>query len=198
MTPTELRNQSCNIAKADAEAALKMAMAIEDPWFSCQALAWGLRYASRERISEISELFIGRSKICADAFQQSAVQAWLVRALAERDFSGEATKVLDGAKKIALNAEPESSKSESLFTLFQAAFPLGAKQLIPLSLLLREGVSAQSHWRCRRNLADALAQLSQIAAGEMGSILASCDERIVVEVKNRISDGLIHPREFFW
>ena len=59
---------------------------------------------------------------CQDDYKRSAVRAWEIAALAERDCPTEARESLSEALALGKCIEPISSRSEALALLLQAAF----------------------------------------------------------------------------
>ena len=74
---------------------------------------------------------------CEDDYKKSAVRAWEIAALAERDCTGEARKSLSEALAIAKCVEPVSSRSEALLLLLQAAFKIGRDEAKSVYEILR-------------------------------------------------------------
>lgn len=187
------------IAKIDTERAISFSVAIHDPWSACQALAWTLRYAPESAIPRIVPELTHRTAMCADEYQQSAVQAWVVAAFAERDLIREADAILIAALKLARTASPCPSRSEALFLLFQAAHPLGCVRLNPIARMIRDAYVARHHWRSARNLVRALAQLARFDKSQVSEILATCHEPVIsARVEREIADRIARPRPFFW
>jgi hypothetical protein len=158
-----------------------------------------VRYAPEHRLAVLTRRTLARTSQGEDAYQRGAVLAWLVRALAERDQKSEAVKVLDEALRRALQATPAASRSEALYLLYNAPFPLGARAVTPLLRHLLALQEAQPHWRCTRALVWALAMHSTIDPGTFDSILKHLpNPKIAARVHRCIALGLTRPREFFW
>ena len=199
MSATHQRNQAIRIAPSDPERALSQAEDIDDPWFSTQALAAVLRYGPEHRISVVCRRALVTASQCSDAYRRGAVLAWLIRALAERGHTSQATTVLDEAVRQVLQATPAGSRSEALFLLYHAAYPMGQRIVAPLLGHLVALQESCSHWRASRALVHALAMHSVIAPDSFSSIISSVrDPKIPPRVHRYIALGLTQPREFFW
>lgn len=87
---------------------------------------------------------------CEDDYKRSAVRAWEVAALAERNLPEPAERALKAAVAVAEKVQPASSRSEALFNLFQAAFALGRHQAEWVRGRLDATCPEAEHWRCKR------------------------------------------------
>ena len=199
MSATNQRDHAIRIAPSDPERALSQAEEIDDPWVSTQALAAVLRYGPEHRIDVVCRRALVRAGECSDAYRRGAALAWLIRALAERGHTSQATTVLDECVRQALQSTPAGSRSEALYLLYQAAYPLGQRIVAPLLRHLSALQESAPHWRASRALAHALAMHSVIAPDSFSSIVSSVrDPRISPRVHRYIALGLTRPREFFW
>jgi hypothetical protein len=93
-----------------------------------------------------------------------------------------------------------ASRSEALFMIFQAIFPAGRQNWLPVLESLRRASTPLISWRQRRNLLDAV----MIVRGE--------DEALALEIMNSVDDPKLKrkiertwvtsdpdlPRPFFW
>ncbi len=169
MSATTQRDEVCNLAKVSPREALIQAREIADPWFRAQALSWVARYADSDPIPFAVEA--GKAAAdCDDDYKRSAVRAWEISALAERGLASEARKALTEALTLAQAVTPQSSRSEALFLLMQAAFKLGENDAKSAYQVLTASCDAHDHWRCKR----------AICYGE------------------RLFTGQYPPRQFFW
>ena len=167
MTPTKYRDQVAQLAKTDAVKATEIAKKIDDPWFQAQAWSHLTRYASEPlRFSRKAAKSATKGK---DDYQRSAVRAWEIAALAERNYRDQARRSLAEALEFAMSVSPISSRAESLMLLFQAAFKISNQDAANVAEVL-EGSCSSTHWRAKRSCRNAARMLS----GEM------------------------QPREFFW
>jgi hypothetical protein len=186
------------LAESNPKRALELALAVDDPWYACQALAWVLRFAEKPEASKAAAEIPRRAALCRDDYQRSAVRAWEIRALVEKGQSEDAQHSLGEALATAGLAEPLPSRSEALFLIYQAAFPLGPRTVEPLVRKMVEVWKARPHWRSERNVVCALAILSSIAAKEAASVLDSLgDSKISARVSRQISLKFTNPRNFF-
>jgi hypothetical protein len=82
------------------------------------------RFTDGDQVAVASEA-ARAARECEDDYKKSAVRAWEIAALAERDCTAEARKSLSEALALAKCVEPTSSRSEALLVLVQAAFRWG-------------------------------------------------------------------------
>lgn len=169
MTATLQRDQAANLAKSHPGPALKKARSIEEPWFRAQAAAWVARYSPGETVSLAKEAARAAQQ-CDDAYQQAAVRAWEIAALAEVGSTAEATRALKAAVETSRSIVQPRSKTESLILLLQAAARIGPRQRDWVHEALKQACGQDSHWRSKRALRGAL----------------------------RICSGEVQPRPFFW
>ncbi|MEM9282715.1 MAG: hypothetical protein AAGA96_12880 [Verrucomicrobiota bacterium] len=169
MSATLQRDQASALAKSNPKQALAKAKAISEPWFRAQALAWVARFTDSDPVP-IAKLAAKAASKCDDDYKRSAVRAWEVAALAERNESKQAERALKAAVAMAEAVQPVSSRSEALFLLFQAAFPVGRKQAEWVCARLDATCPEAEHWRCKRSRRDA----------------------------HQILEGMSEARPFFW
>lgn len=199
MSSTNSRNHATALAESNPERALELALAVDDPWFACQALAWVLRFADEPTASKAAAEIPRRAATCRDDYQRSAVRAWEVRALVEKRQNRAAEKSLEDAVAIARLARPLPSRSESLFLLYQAAFPLGPRTVGPLVRHMIAVWKERPHWRSERNVVCALAMLSRVAREDQIDLLELIeDPKIAARVNRQVELKFINPRSFFW
>ncbi len=167
VTPTIYRDQVAQIAKTDTEAAAEIARKITDPWFEAQAWSHVARYADRPLVfTRKASKAAAKTK---DDYQRSAVRAWEVSALAEREYIDQARQVLSEAVELAQTIEHEGSKAEAIMLLFSAAFKISKSDAESVAKAF-EVASPMTHWREKRAMKD----IALILSGEHP------------------------PREFFW
>lgn len=167
MTPTRYRDEVAIVAKVDEAKAATIAAKITDPWFQAQAWSHVARYAKTPiNYARKAARSAGLGK---DDYQRSAVRAWEIVALAERDLRQQARTSLIDAVNIASTVVQDSSRAESLFLLFQAAFKISRNDAENVAGILKTTCSSD-HWRAVRARKNA----------------------------NEMLRGEILPREFFW
>jgi hypothetical protein len=169
MSATFQRDQVCNLAKTNPHKALIQARTIKEPWFRAQELSWVARFTDGDPVSIAGEA-AKAARECDDDYKNSAVRAWEIAALAERDCKKEARKSLSDALSIGKRIEPVSSRSEALLSLLQAAFRIGRDEAERVFEILKTSCPVDQHWRCKR----------------------------AVRNGGRILSGEIEPRIFFW
>ncbi len=167
MTPTRYRDQVAQLAKTNVAKAVEIAEMIQDPWFQAQAWSHLTRYADDPLpFSRKAAKTAIRGK---DEYQRSAVRAWEIAALAERNYGLQARRSLTEAVELAVLIPQISSRAESLMLLFQAAFKLSKFDATSVADVLHSSCPP-THWRAKR--------ARKIAANML--------------------KGDIPPREFFW
>jgi hypothetical protein len=166
MSAATQRNRAMNLAKSRPNEALKQ---VDEPWFRAQALAWVARFADREVIAIAAEAAKAAAE-GGDKYQQCAVRAWEIAALAERDYKSEASMRLREALNTAKNVEPAASRSEALFLLLQASARIAPGDAEKVYEMLKNSCRAEAHWRCQRALRNGAKMMS----------------------------GELQPRAFFW
>ena len=168
-TPTSQRDQIAQLAKSKNAEAYKKAKDIKDPWFKAQALAHVARYGDDKAIKYSNEA-IKTADSCDDEYKKVAVLAWVIAALAETKHLKQASSLLMDALNKSKNITPNSSKSEALILLLQAAFKIDVGTAKNVVKTIESALGNDTHWRCKRAIKDA----KQLISGEM------------------------KPREFFW
>ena len=169
MSATSERDSSGRLAKTDPKNALATARKINDPWFRAQALSWVARFTDDSPVQIAAEAAKAAAK-CGDDYKKSAVRAWEIAALAERELKDEARESLRDALELAKKINPSSSRSEALTLLLHAAFRVDAEEATAVYGILTSVCSVEEHWRCKRAVRDG------------GLLLA----------------GELSPRAFFW
>ena len=154
MSATLQRDQASQLAKTDPKKALEKARQVSEPWFRAQALSWVARFTDGDPIAIAVQAAKAASE-CDDDYKRSAVRAWEVAALAERDLLPQAGKALKAAVKLAKNVQPLSSRSEALFILMQAAVSIGRDEAVAVFEDLKSACPEGGHWRCKRAVRDA-------------------------------------------
>src|SRR5688572_8989256 len=122
MTPTQYRDEVVQLVKTNVSKATEIAKKIDDPWFQAQAWSHLARYADKPlpfALKAAKSAAQGR-----DDYQRSAVRAWEIAALAERQLISNARRSLAEAAELAASVTPVSSRAESLLLLFHAAFKI--------------------------------------------------------------------------
>jgi hypothetical protein len=162
MSATSERDPVNSLAKSDSRKALAKARGIDEAWFRAQALAWVARFADEDPRGIAREAAKAAGE-CDDAYKRSAVRAWEIAALAEREFKAEARESLGEAVALGEEVTPISSRSEALYLLLQAACRIGAKEAKGVYEVLVAACPVEAHWRCKRAVRDG----GKIIAGEL-------------------------------
>jgi hypothetical protein len=155
---TLLRDQACAVAKQDCRKALAKARIIPDPWFRAQALACVARYTKDDPIAIAKQAAKAASE-CEDDYKKTAVRAWEIAALAERQHFAAARKSLTAALQQSRDVFPLSSRAEALMLLLAAAFRVTDSDACRVVEVMKESCGSDSHWRCKRAIRDACKML---------------------------------------
>ncbi|MGC3958646.1 MAG: hypothetical protein QM813_12120 [Verrucomicrobiota bacterium] len=153
MSATLQRDQVCTLSKSNSKKALDQARKINEPWFRAQALSWVARFTDGDPVAIASEAAKAAWQ-CEDDYKKSAVRAWEIAALAEREFTTEARKRLREVLSRIKGVMPASSRSEALLLLMQAAFKIAQKDAEEVYALLKSSCAPDEHWRCKRAIRD--------------------------------------------
>jgi hypothetical protein len=186
------------MAKTDSQCALRNARTIPDPWFRAQALAYVARYCD-ENPTVIADQAANAARACADAYQQCAVRAWEIAALAERSDCTAASARLESVLSKVKQVNPSSSRSEALILLLHAAARITSHAVQTVSEMIVRITDCDSHWRCQRAAVDAIGILCRFSSES-----ASCLSQSISDAKLRskcdklIAAGGSSPRPFFW
>jgi hypothetical protein len=169
VSATLQRDHACTLAKSNPKKALAQARKVNEPWFRAQGLSWVARFTDVDPVAVACEA-AKAARECEDDYKKSAVRAWEIAALAERDFKREARKSLSDALALGKRVEPVSSRSEALLLLLEAAFRISRDEAKKVYEILKASCPVDEHWRCKRAVRD----------GE------------------RMLSGELEPRAFFW
>ena len=169
MTATSQRDQAIRFAKTDPRRALLKARSISESWFRAQALAAVARFtdAAPEPIAAEAAKAAAAGD---DDYQRSAVRAWEIAALGERQCHEKAKQALRDALITAQQIKQSSSRSEAFLLLMQAAFTIDRDTAANVSAQLAQFCPTSDHWRCKRAATHATQML----------------------------EGKLEPRKFFW
>jgi len=169
MNATKQRDQAVALAKSHPKEALKRARGVSDPWFRSQALSWVARFTDGEVVAIAAEA----AKAAAegnDRYRQTAVRAWEIAALAERNHVVEARKRLSEILSTVKNVEPVASRCGALLLLLQASAKIAHEDAEQVYEVMKASCRPEAHWRCKR-------------AFKNGA---------------KILSGELQPRPFFW
>jgi hypothetical protein len=198
---TELRDRIFALAKAgDVEAGYVLCHGFDSSWFAAQALAYVGRFAEdADRSRELIIESVNTAERCADAFERAAVSSWPLRAAVERSHHDLAATILANAVGEADNIENLGSRSEALFHLYQASFPLGKSATLLVLERIISVAKLSPSWRSGRAAVDALV----IHAGEDKFTSLTLAEELPEGKYKRQATSRLHsggasaPRTFF-
>lgn len=151
MSPTKQRDQAIALAKSRPKEALQQARQVDDPWFRAQALSGVARFTDGNVVAIAAEA----AKAAAeghDNYAQSAVRAWEIAALAERNHIVEARQRLRKILATAKDVEPAASRSEALLLLLHAAAKIAGEDAENVYEVMKASCRPEEHWRCNRAL----------------------------------------------
>ena len=200
MSATQQRDLACQLAPSDPARALATARAIQDPWFACQALAWVARFAPDVQFPKLIKESLRTCHAEADPYRVVAPAAWPIRAIVERNYLEILPSVIPDLLLRAEDIEILASRSEALFLLFQAVFPAGRENWLPVLESLRKASSPLISWRQRRNLLDAILIVwgeDKKLALEIMSVVDDAKLKMKFEKMSVTSEAHV-PRQFFW
>ena len=200
MNATKQRDSAISLACTDHARALARARAIEDPWFACQALAWVARFGPENQFIKIIKESFRVCKDEVDPFRVVTPSAWSIRAIVERNRLDQLSSPMHELSLRARDIELLASRSEAIFTLFQAVFPAGRKYWSAVFQSLREASTPLRSWRQRRNLGDAILLVWGEDHALAQEVLSALDDEKLKRKIERLSASPEPqlPRAFFW
>jgi hypothetical protein len=149
MTPTLQRDKVAQLVKSSPQKALAEARKISDPWFKSQALSWVVRYTDGDPVPIANQAAEAAAQ-CEDEYKRTAVRAWEIAALAERNKTTEARSALKTTLRRVADITPVSSRAEAIILLLHAAAKIGDDDARDVAEVLRVECGGDSHWRCKR------------------------------------------------
>ena len=148
-----MRGRAIQFAKSKPKLALLEAKKEKSPWFKAQALSYCLRYSEEPLL--IAKLAKSAAKNGKDKYQQSAVRAWEIAALAQRGYMQEAKKSLREACDMASQVSFAGSRAEAFHLLLNASFSINLRTAQQTYERLQQYCKIDGHWRCKRALRNA-------------------------------------------
>lgn len=200
MSATQLRDRASKLASTDWQAALTIARKIDDPWFTCQAVAAVARFAPQGQVVPLADNAIREAERAEDPYRTAGSSAWPLRALLER---GEKLRIewhLPRMLLVVPRVRLGPSRSEALFLILSAVFPGGRALWRPVIREAMKEAPRPWHWRTRRSLAESILMISgddEDYARECCAQLADLKHRAKVLARLDAGERLA-PREFFW
>lgn len=200
MTSTAARTLASRFAPDQPERALSVARAIEAPWFRCQALSQVARYWPDEKYHRILKEAVRAADLQDQVFNQVAVSAWPIRAYLERGDAPRAKKLLVKGTQASRAIDNMGSRSEALFSIFQAAKPFAIDLWQPVFWALVEAAEPALSWRQLRNLKYAVAMVASDNPCLAHQVLEKLVEPKNLSTVRRYLDTPlnIQPRPYFW
>ena len=156
---TRLRDKAIALAKRDVANARHIAESIPEPWFRTQALAVvAFHTADNREFSRILKESYEASDSCSDPFQKVGVAAWPLSAQVNRGFVSDIQARVSELIVKSRTIPNDSSRSEAMFHVLQAVFPLGPDVFDPILGELSDAHKSRAglSWRTCRNLRDTI------------------------------------------
>lgn len=198
MSSTKQRDLVASLAKTDSQRALQKARKISDPWFRAQALAYVACYCDQAPIS-IADQAAKAAEACVDTYQQCAVRAWEIAALAERSHIKSAASRLKTVLPKVSQIEPPSSRSEALTLLLSAAAHINSNAVETIAKMIVRDTDCHSHWRCDRATVNAISILYRFNPESAAHLSKSVSNaKLRAQCDRIIAAGGSSPRAFFW
>lgn len=200
MNPTAARSLANRLAADRPEQALTIARAIDAPWFRCQALSQVARYWPDGNYDQILAEAVRAADAQDQVFHQVAVSAWPIRAYLERGNMPPAKKLLVKGIQASGTIENMGSRSEALFSIFQASKPFSDDLWQPVFVALVEAAEPALSWRQLRNLKSAVAMVNGDNPALAGRSLNKLSEhRNLSTIRRYLDKGIVaEPRAYFW
>lgn len=196
MSATSERDVAIRVAKTDSKKALSMARSISEPWFGCQALAGVARSAPDEFVQRIAEEAISAALTATDSYKRVAATAWPLHALIERNQLQQAIRSLPPLLALSAHIENPVSRTDALFLLWQAFFPIQG-HIALLDVLVE---SCVGHWKADYILRQvALILASEDTARARALVAGMPPGKYKRQAQKRLDQGQKElPRQFFW
>lgn len=192
------RDDAVALVHSDIVLAEAAAVAVEDPWYRAQALAWVARYAPDDDVMRVARLALAAASDCEDAYRQAGASAWVLRALMERDRRDEALAMLEMVLPSVPRITPPSSRAEALFLLLQAVFDSTEEIRRSLLFALASVYDEDAHWRIERNYRAALVMMQTVDPEFAQRMAQGRDEEQRRRLERALAGAAHEPRAFFW
>jgi hypothetical protein len=186
MSATNERDIAMRVAKTDFKKALVLARKVSESWFRCQALAGAARYAPDEHVVKTAEEAISAAFTATDVYQKVAATAWPLRALIERKQEQKAIQSLPKILELSAQIENPISRTDALFLLWEAFFPVEGHKSI-LGPLVK---SCTGHWKAGyilRQIVMILAFVDTAAAQELAASMP--ESKYKRQAEKRLAEG---------
>ena len=174
------------LAKTDFRKALLLARQVSESWFRCQALAGAARFAPDDEVASTAKEAISAALTATDSYKRVAATAWPLRALVERNQEQKAVQQLPEILELAAQIQNPVSRSDALFLLWEAFFPIQAHEFI-LGALVK---SCDGHWKADYILRQVVLILASKDTEEAHKLASSMPEsKYKRQAKKRLSEG---------
>lgn len=198
MSATTERDIAMRVAKTNFKKALSLARNVSESWFRCQALAGVARFAPDEQVVQVAEEAVSAALTATDSYQRVAATAWPLRALIERNQERKAAQLLSDLLARSAQIENPVSRSDALFLLWEAFFPVaGQARKSVLGALVK---SCTGHWKADYLLRQVVMIVASEDMEEARRLAASMPEcKYKRQAVKRLAEGQKEQaRQFFW
>ncbi|MCB9849188.1 MAG: hypothetical protein H6817_00615 [Phycisphaerales bacterium] len=171
-----------------------------DAWKSCLELAWDA-WRARDG-AEFDRLIRAALKVrdrCGDPYERSAVAAWPLRAMIERDRTDGLGRLMNNAVETIDAIEPPISRADALFLIWQAIHPIKKyrEQLLPMQVAACHAAKSWKGYYILSEVILIVAADDPDAARALAAKMADGKEKRAT--LRKLDDGTtLSPRPFFW
>lgn len=201
MTAKE-RALSNSLAFDQPKEALRIAEAIEAPWFRSQALSHVGRYWPDEQYERILIAAAQAADSQDEVYKRVAASAWPIRAYLERGNVKPAQALLGKYTAATNQISNMGSRSEALLLLFQAAKPFSSELWRPVFQALVDASDPSLSWRQGRAVLYAAKMIvSDDRQLVQGAVQRLSNEKHFRRLKIALDNSQLKPqlpRQFFW
>ena len=153
------RMRAGQLAAFDPAGAFTIARAIAHPWYRCQAMASIAREAPGELATKAFRQARAAAADGADAYQRTAVLAYVIEAALARRATALAAEILREALARTPAVEPANSRAFALALIWARAFAGGDAMRAPIIACALVYCDPNRGWRTERLFHDIIARL---------------------------------------
>jgi hypothetical protein len=197
---TEQRNRAIALSRSSPDEAMRIAGAIEVPWYRTQAFATIARFAPSPLAQQAFAKATEAARAGKDSYQRSAVLAWPIRAALEIGDPNRPSRLLSDAWRELPQIELHGSRAEAIGLLLHAVLPASARLWHPLIDALPSLCPPDAHWRAARLYRNAAAMLRHFD-GHTARLFVDAIPAGKVRERCRRDDEAgrkLLPRQFFY
>jgi hypothetical protein len=201
-SPSEARGGVIKLAIDDPPKAMAAALAISDPWYGSQALAWVGRYWPGDDFLTVLDKALEVSRNQPDPYRVVAVSAWPIRAFIERGAPNRIKVLVPSLCELSDKIENLGSRSNALLLLLESTIVTEKEIWLPVLHKLLDASFPVINWRQATNLRHAIFVLFSVDRELAQEVLNKLpDHRLKGRIENRLKEidiGHYLPRLFFW